>query len=162
MHPFTKVNMNCALRLLQGDAGHLEKGHPPSAVRAGPALSKAPAGSAFLPLSVLLSPILSLLLRPCLCLSFSGTCAHNPCSPLALTGLRMPACSLGSLAPLLAVVAQKEAIKGPGMAEPKLDQGPGSGGDHRAQNSFPAVAFLSVSSSCPLEERDSSPIYRGN
>lgn len=50
MHPFTKVNMNRALRLLQGDAGHLEKGHPPSAVRAGPALSKAPAGSAFLPL----------------------------------------------------------------------------------------------------------------
>ena len=74
----------------------------------------------------------------------------------------MPTCSPRSLAPLLAVVAQKEAVKGPGMAEPKLDQGLGSGGDHCAQNSFPAVAFLSVSSSWPLEERDSSPIYRGN
>ena len=73
----------------------------------------------------------------------------------------MPTCSLRSLAPLLAVVALKEAVKGPGMAEPQLDQGLGSGGDHRAQNSFPEVAFLSVSS-WPLEERDSSPIYRGN
>lgn len=107
-------------------------------------------------------PVLSLPLRACLCLSFPGTCAHNPCSPLALTGLWMPTCSPRSLAPLLAVVAQKEAVKGPGMAEPKLDQGLGSGGDHCAQNSFPAVAFLSVSSSWPLEERDSSPIYRGN
>lgn len=122
-HPFTKRNINHVLHLLLGEAGRLEKGHPPLPL--GLALLSARRLLALclslcVPLCFLVSPsVLPLPLPcpslscPCLCLSFSGRHARNPSLPLAVTGLWVPACSFTSLAPLLAVVAQKEAMKGP-------------------------------------------------
>ena len=118
MHPFTKMNIYHVLHLPPREAGCLEKGHPPL-----------PSGLALLSARRLLALCLSLCLRASLflgvslcpvplpllplSLSFSGRHARNPSSPLALIGLWVPACSFRSLAPLLAIVAQKEAMKGP-------------------------------------------------
>lgn len=74
MHPFTKMSINRVLHLPPGEAGRLEKGHPPL-----------PSGLALLSARRLLALCLSLCLRACFLVSPSALSLSPSCPCLCLS-----------------------------------------------------------------------------